>query len=362
MAGSSTGQAFRVTTFGESHGPAIGVVADGCPPRIPFDEKALARDMARRRPGSSKAVTQRKEDDVPEVVSGVFEGMTTGTPVMMLIRNRDAKPKDYDEIKDRFRPGHADYSYWMKYGIRDHRGSGRASARETAARVAAGAVAKMVLRELAGAEVRGCVVRVGELSFEPGEWDAADGNPYFLPEPGRVGELEDYVAALRKDGDSCGSVVHVECAGLPAGLGEPVFDRLDAEIAKALMSINGVKGVEIGDGMSVATQRGTEHGDEMTALGEFSSNRAGGILGGISTGQPIVARMALKPTSSITTPRKSVDKEGNPVEVVTKGRHDPCIGLRATPIAEAMLAIVLADHLLRHRGQVGGEPGRQPAP
>ena len=353
MAGNSIGQLFRVTTFGESHGPAIGVVVDGCPPRITLDEDALLRDMARRRPGRSQAVTQRKEDDLPEIVSGTFEGQTTGTPIMMLIRNKDAKPRDYEAIKDKFRPGHADYSYWKKYGIRDHRGSGRASARETAARVAAGAIAKMALKELAGATVRGCMARVGDLEFEPGNWDAVDENPYFLPDPERVGELEDYVANLRSSGDSCGSVVHVECVGVPAGLGEPVFDRLDADIAKALMSVNGVKGVEIGDGMAVSTQKGTEHGDEMTALGEFASNHAGGILGGISTGQPIVARMALKPTSSITTPKRSVDKEGNPTEIVTKGRHDPCIGLRATPIAEAMLALVLADHLLRHRGQVG---------
>ena len=354
MSGNSFGQAFKVTTFGESHGPAIGVVIDGCPPRINFDEKALMRDMARRRPGSSKSVSQRKEDDAPDVISGVFEGKSTGTPLMMLIRNKDSKPKDYEEIKDKFRPGHADYSYWKKYGIRDHRGSGRASARETAARVAAGAVAKMVLKKLTGAIVRGCMSRVGELEFRPGNWAAVDKNPYFLPEPKRVAELEDYIARLRKDGNSCGSVIHVECEGCPAGLGEPVFDRLDADIAKALMSINGVKGVEIGDGMAVATQTGIEHGDEMVALGKFKSNHSGGILGGISTGQAIIAKMALKPTSSITTPKTSVDKKNKKVKVVTKGRHDPCIGLRATPIAEAMLALVLVDHLLRHRGQVGG--------
>ena len=353
MAGNTIGQALRVTTYGESHGPAIGVVIDGCPPQLEFDEAALLVDMQRRRPGSSKSVTQRKEDDRPEIISGVYEGHTTGTPINMLIRNTDTKPKDYDAIKDLFRPGHADYTYWKKYGIRDHRGSGRASARETAARVAAGAIAKMILKQSCGASVRSCLVQVGELKFDDRDWDAAASNPYFCPEPNALVQLENYVAQLRKEGDSCGAVILIEGHGVPVGLGEPVFDRLDADLAKALMSINAVKAVEIGDGMAVAGQRGTEHGDEMTGLGEFASNHAGGILGGISTGQPIVARMALKPTSSITTPRRSVDKQGQPVKVVTTGRHDPCVGLRAPPIAEAMMALVLADHLLRHRGQVG---------
>lgn len=354
MAGSSFGELFRITTFGESHGPAIGVVIDGCPPGIAYDEKFVNAELARRRPGSSKVVTQRKEDDVPELVAGVFEGRTSGTPIMLLIRNKDAKSRDYEAIRDKFRPGHADYSYFRKYGLRDHRGSGRASARETAARVAAGAVAKLVLAELAQVTFASCVVRVGELEFALGDnWQAQADNPYFLPEPGRAGELEDYVAGLRRDGDSCGSVVYVEATNVPAGLGEPVFDRLDADVAKALMSINAVKGVEVGAGFAAASQRGSEHGDEMVALGEFSSNNAGGVLGGISTGQPLVARLALKPTSSITSPKRSVDLKGEPVEIATKGRHDPCVGLRAPPIAEAMLALVICDHLLRQRGQVG---------
>ncbi len=353
MTGNSFGQAFCITTFGESHGRAIGVVIDGCPPRIKFDEKLLLRDMARRRPGSSAAVTQRKESDYPEVLSGVFEGQTTGTPIMMLIANQDAKSKDYATIKDVFRPGHADYTYWRKYKIRDHRGSGRASARETAARVAAGAVAKMVLHELTGASVRGCLLSVGELSFTTCDWKQVEANPYFCPDPAGVISLEKHIAQLRKRGDSCGALLLVEANGVPAGLGEPVFDRLDADIAKAMMSINAVKAVEIGAGIQAATQLGTEHCDEMTGPDQFSSNNAGGILGGISTGQPIVARVAFKPTSSITTGQRSVDKQGEPVTVKTTGRHDPCVGLRATPISEAMLAIVLADHLLRHRGQIG---------
>ncbi|MBF2734807.1 MAG: chorismate synthase [Betaproteobacteria bacterium AqS2] len=353
MAGNSFGQLFRITTFGESHGPALGVVIDGCPPGIVLDEELIRRDLRRRRPGASQAVSQRKETDDAEILAGTFEGRTTGTPLMMLIRNNDAKPGDYAEIKDRFRPGHADYSYWKKYGIRDHRGSGRASARETAARVAAGAVARMVLREIAGAEVFGCVASIGELAFALDDVAAAGDDPYFCPQAGQRDAIEAHIAALRKDGDSCGAVVHVEARGVPAGLGEPVFDRLDADIAKALMSINAVKAVEVGAGTAAAAARGSAHGDEMTGLGEFRSNNAGGVLGGISTGQDVVARMTLKPTSSITTPKDSVDVEGKPVKVATKGRHDPCVGLRAPPIAEAMLALTLADHLLRHRGQTG---------
>lgn len=353
MAGNSFGQLLRITTFGESHGPALGVVVDGCPPGLQLDEELLRRDLQRRRPGADPAVSQRQETDEAEILSGVFEGKTTGTPLMLLIRNRDAKPGDYAAIKDKFRPGHADYTYWKKYGLRDHRGSGRASARETAARVAGGAIAKLILRELAGTSIRSCITRIGEMEFELDDLDNAEQHGYFCPEPGRRQDIEDYIAALRKDGNSCGAVVHVEARGVPAGLGEPVFDRLDADIAKALMSINAVKAVEIGAGLGAATQRGTEHSDEMTAVGEFRSNNAGGVLGGISTGQDIIARMALKPTSSITTPRDSVNLKGEPVKVATKGRHDPCVGLRAPPIAEAMLALVLADHLLRQRGQTG---------
>ena len=353
MAGNTFGQAFRITTFGESHGPAIGVVIDGCPPQINFDHNLLLSDMAKRRPGSSQAVTQRKESDRPEVISGIFEGQTTGAPIMLLIANEDAKSKDYAALKEVFRPGHADYTYWRKYGIRDHRGSGRASARETAARVAAGAVAKMILKELTGTTVRGCLLKVGEITWVARDWEAISTNPYFCPDPDAVSQIEAYIAKLRKLGNSCGALLLVEAHQVPPGLGEPVFDRLDADLAKALMSINAVKAVEIGAGVRAADQLGTEHSDEMTGMGQFSSNNAGGILGGISTGQPITAQVTFKPTSSITTGRRSVDIKGNQVTVKTTGRHDPCVGLRATPIAEAMLAIVLADHLLRHRGQIG---------
>lgn len=353
MAGSSIGEALRVTTFGESHGPAIGVIIDGCPAQLKFDDKLLVTDLQRRRPGRTKAVTQRKEEDVPEVLSGIFEGLTTGAPITIVIANQDARSKDYSKLRDVFRPGHADYTYLKKYGLRDHRGSGRASARETAARVAAGAVAKMVLSQLAKVRIRGCLRACGTLQFAKSNWAEANRNPYFCPDPAGPALIEKHIAKLRKAGDSCGALLEVEALNVPAGLGEPVFDRLDADIAKGLMSINAVKAVEIGDGLDVVEQAGSEHGDEMTGLGKFSSNHAGGILGGISTGQTVRARLALKPTSSITTPRNSVNKRGKPVKVATTGRHDPCVGLRATPIAEAMLAIVLADHLLRQRGQAG---------
>lgn len=353
MAGSSIGSAFTVTTFGESHGPAIGVIIDGCPAGIKFDTKLVTTELQRRRPGQTKAVTQRKEADIPEVLAGVFENTTTGTPIMILIKNQDARSKDYAKLKEVFRPGHADYTYLKKYGIRDHRGSGRASARETAARVAAGAVAKMVLTALAKIKVRGCLRACGELRFQKTNWAVASKNPYACPDPAGVARIEAHIAQLRKAGDSCGALLEVEATNVPAGLGEPVFDRLDADIAKALMSINAVKAVEIGDGLAVVEQTGSYHGDAMTGLGKFATNHAGGIVGGISTGQTVRARLALKPTSSITTPRDSVTVRGKQIKVATTGRHDPCVGLRATPIAEAMLAITLADHLLRQRGQNG---------
>ena len=351
MAGSSSGQLFSITTFGESHGVAIGVIIDGTPAQIKFDHDLLVNDLARRRPGNNKAVTQRKEADTPEVLSGVFEGKTTGSPIAILIRNQDARSKDYDKLKDVFRPGHADYTYLKKYGIRDHRGSGRASARETAARVAAGAVAKMILHSIAKTKIRGCLRACGTLRFDKTNWKVAQTDAYACPEPNGYKKIEKHIEQLRKQKNSCGALIEVQATNVPAGLGEPVFDKLDAEIAKALMSINAVKAVEIGAGMQVVEQLGTEHGDEMTSLGKFSSNNAGGILGGISTGQDIIARIALKPTSSIATPKNTVNKQGKKVSVATTGRHDPCVGLRATPIAEAMLAIVLADHLLRQRGQ-----------
>ena len=351
MAGNTFGKLFTITTFGESHGPAIGVVIDGCPPRIKINLKFIQAEMAKRRPGKSKAVSQRKEADEPVILSGVFEGRTTGTPIMMLIKNLDAKSKDYESIKNKFRPGHADFTYLAKYGIRDYRGSGRASARETAARVAAGAIAKLVLAELTNIKIYSCIKQIGEMKFSTKNIDKEIKNSYFCLEEDKVKDIEKYITQLRKDGDSCGAIVRVEAHNMKAGLGEPVFDRLDADIAKALMSINAVKAVEIGAGKNAVTQKGTKHGDEMIALGKFASNNAGGILGGISTGQNIVADMTLKPTSSISTPKNTVDIEGKQTEIQTTGRHDPCVGLRAPAIAEAMLAIVLLDHYLRHKGQ-----------
>ena len=353
MAGNSFGRALVATTFGESHGPAIGVVVDGCPPGLDFDLKFVENELARRRPGASKAVTQRKEDDHPKLLSGVFEDRTTGAPIAIEIANNDARSKDYDAIKDVFRPGHADYTYWQKYGLRDHRGSGRASARETACRVAAGAIAKMILKNLCQATVRACLAQMADIKLAISDWEQVNRNPYFAADAGSIAELEQKIEDLRSDRDSCGAMVHVEALAVPPGLGEPVFDRLDADLAKALMSINAAKSVEVGAGAESVTQRGSEHGDEMNALGEFASNNAGGILGGISTGQTITAKVAFKPTSSIARPRRSVDTDGRPAEVVTKGRHDPCVGLRAVPVVEAMTALVLADHLLRHRGQTG---------
>ena len=350
MPGNTFGKLFSVTSFGESHGPGIGCVVDGCPPGLALSEADLQKDLERRRPGKTRHTTQRRETDEVRILSGVFDGHTTGTPIGLLIENVDQKPKDYSKIKDLFRPAHADYTYQQKYGIRDYRGGGRSSARETATRVAAGAIAKKYLRERAGIEVRGFLAQLGPIRPGRFDWDAVEQNAFFFPDASRVAELEAFMDALRKEGDSIGALVTVTATGVPPGLGEPVFDRLDAEIAHALMSINAVKGVEIGSGFASVEQKGTEHRDEITPQG-FLSNNAGGILGGISSGQDIVARLALKPTSSLRLPGRSVDATGAPVEVVTTGRHDPCVGIRATPIAEAMLALVLMDHLLRHRAQ-----------
>jgi chorismate synthase len=350
MPGSSIGEMFKVTTFGESHGPALGCVIDGCPPGLDLNESDIQVDLDRRKPGTSKFATQRKEGDKVRILSGVFEGVTTGTSIGLVIENEDQRSRDYSEIKEKFRPAHADFSYQQKYGFRDYRGGGRASARETAMRVAAGAIAKKYLQERQGIVVRGYLAQMGDITSEMIDWDEVGNNPFFCPDVSKVTEMEALIDQLRRDGDSIGAKITVVASGMIPGLGEPVFDKLDAEIAGSLMSINAVKGVEIGGGFSVVTERGTEHRDEMTSNG-FLSNHAGGILGGISTGQDIVASIALKPTSSITTASRTVDKEGHETEIITKGRHDPCVGVRATPIAEAMLAIVLMDHLLRHRGQ-----------
>ncbi|MCG7599166.1 chorismate synthase [Halomonas sp. McH1-25] len=349
MSGNTFGKLFTVTTFGESHGPALGAIVDGCPPGLPLTEADLQRDLDRRRPGTSRHTTQRREPDEVRILSGVFEGVTTGTPIGLLIENTDQRSKDYSNIKDRFRPAHADYTYHHKYGLRDYRGGGRSSARETAMRVAAGAIAKKYLA-MQGIQVRGYMSQLGPIAIEFKSWDGVDDNPFFCPDPDRLAELETYMDQLRRDQDSVGAKITVVAEGVPVGLGEPVFDRLDAELAHGLMSINAVKGVEIGDGFASVAQRGSEHRDEMTPEG-FVSNHAGGVLGGISSGQPLIAHLALKPTSSITQPGRSIDVDGNPVEVITKGRHDPCVGIRATPIAEAMMALTLMDHLLRHRAQ-----------
>ncbi len=350
MSGNTIGKLFSVTTFGESHGPALGCIVDGCPPGLPLGEEDLQRDVDRRRTGTSQFVSQRREGDVVRILSGVFEGRTTGTPIGVLIENTDARSRDYEKIKDRFRPGHADYTYQQKYGFRDHRGGGRSSARETVMRVAAGAIARKYLAERLGVRISGYVSQVGALQLDPVQPEAAYQNPFFCPDPARLPELEQLLWDLRSAGDSVGARVTVLASGVPPGLGEPVFDRLDADIAHAMMGINAVKAVEIGDGMAVVAQRGSEHRDELTPRG-FRSNHAGGILGGISSGQPLRVHLAFKPTSSIQVPGRTIDVAGNAVDVVTTGRHDPCVGLRATPIAEAMLAIVLMDHYLRHRAQ-----------
>lgn len=350
MSGNSFGKLFTVTGFGESHGPAIGCIVDGCPPGLALTEADLQHDLDRRKPGKSRHTTQRREADEVRILSGVFEGRTTGSPIGLIIHNTDQRSKDYSKIMDRFRPGHADYTYQQKYGIRDYRGGGRSSARETAMRVAAGAVAKKYMRETLGIEVRGYLSQLGPIELELKDWSAVEDNPFFCPDPARVGELEDYMDALRKQGDSIGARINIVASGVPPGLGEPIFDRLDADIGHAMLSINAVKGVEIGAGFDSVGQKGTEHRDEITPRG-FLSNHAGGVLGGISSGQDILVSIALKPTSSIRLPGRTVDIHGAAVEVVTTGRHDPCVGLRATPIAEAMLAMVLMDHWLRHRAQ-----------
>lgn len=353
MAGNTWGQLFTLTTFGESHGPAIGGVVDGCPPGIEIDEALLQIDLDRRKPGTSRYVTQRREADSVRILSGVFEGRTTGTPIGLLIENTDQRSRDYSKIKDVFRPNHADYAYLQKYGIRDYRGGGRSSARETAVRVAAGAIARKVLADRFGVAIRGYLAQMGPIELACVEPAAAYENPFFCADPARLEELEVYINALRKDGDSIGARINVVATGVPPGWGEPVFDRLDADIAKALMSINAVKGVEIGDGFAVVNSRGSEHRDELTPDG-FASNHSGGIQGGISSGQTIRASLALKPTSSIIIPGRTIDTDGQATEMRTTGRHDPCVGLRATPIAEAMLALTLLDHALRQRGQNGG--------
>jgi chorismate synthase len=362
MSHNSFGHLFRVTTFGESHGPALGCVVDGCPPLIPLEAAEIQAELDRRRPGQSRFTTQRREPDEVRILSGVFADdrtdgqVTTGTPIALLIENVDQRSKDYAEIRDRFRPGHADFTYEAKYGVRDYRGGGRSSARETAARVAAGAIARKVIP---GVTIRGALVQMGPHAIERArfDWDEVSRNPFFCPDPEAAAFYEGYLDGLRKEGSSIGAVIEVVAEGVPAGWGAPVYGKLDAELAGALMSINAVKGVEIGAGFAAAALRGEENADEMRTSNEgppgFLSNQAGGVLGGISTGQPIVCRFAVKPTSSILTPRASVDRSGQPVEVVTKGRHDPCVGIRAVPVGEAMVACVLADHYLRHRAQVG---------
>lgn len=353
MSGNTFGKLFTVTTFGESHGLALGCIVDGCPPGVTLSEQDIQLELDRRKPGQSRYTTQRREADVVKILSGVFEGKTTGTPIGMVIENTDQRSKDYSNIKDQFRPAHADYTYMHKYGVRDYRGGGRSSARETAMRVAAGAVAKQFLSQVLGVKVRGYLSQLGPIGIDSVDWDQVSQNPFFCPDASKVPEMEAYMQALNKEGNSVGAKITVVAEGVPPGLGEPIFDRLDADLAHGLMSINAVKGVEIGAGFAAVAQKGTEHRDELTPTG-FLSNHAGGILGGISSGQDIVAHLALKPTSSLHLPGRSIDVHGQPVEVVTKGRHDPCVGIRATPIAEAMMAIVLMDHFLRQRGQNGG--------
>jgi len=356
VAGNSFGAVFRFTTWGESHGPAIGCVVDGSPPRLELAEADIQHWLDRRRPGQSRFATQRRESDRVRILSGVFEGRTTGTPIAMMIENEDARSKDYEAIKDSFRPGHADYTYWQKYGIRDYRGGGRASARETASRVAAGAIARKILGEAVA--IRGALVQIGPHPIDRARWDwsAVEDNPFWSPDRQAVQTWSGFLDEVRKRGSSAGAVIEIVASGVPAGLGDPIYDKLDADLAKAMMSINAVKGVEIGAGFASAELSGEDNADEMRMAGgkvEFLSNHAGGILGGISTGQDIVVRFAVKPTSSILTPRRSVDRHGGEVEVSTKGRHDPCVGIRAVPVGEAMMAIVLADHLLRQRAQCG---------
>lgn len=352
MAGNSIGQFFRVTTFGESHGVALGCVVDGVPPGIPLTEADIQQDLDRRRPGTSRYTTQRREADQVHILSGVFDGVTTGTSIGLTIINTDQRPQDYGEIKDLFRPGHADYTYAQKYGVRDYRGGGRSSARETAMRVAAGSIAKKYLQQKFGVTVRAYLAKMGDISCELKDWTLVQQNAFFCPDISQLERMDTLLRELKKTGDSIGAKITVIAENVPPGLGEPVFDRLDADLAHALMSINAVKGVEIGDGFGVVNKRGSENRDEITPQG-FQSNHAGGILGGISSGQPVIAHLALKPTSSITVPGRTINRQGEAVEIVTRGRHDPCVGIRAVPIAEAMMAIVLMDHLLRQRGQCG---------
>ena len=352
MSSNSFGKLFTVTTFGESHGPAIGCVIDGCPPGLPISEEEFREDLDRRATGKSRHTSQRREADEVEILSGTYEGRTTGTPIALLIRNTDQRSKDYGDIAQTFRPGHADYTYWQKYGIRDPRGGGRSSARETTMRVAAAVIAKKWLTQRYGVRVRGHLAQLGELVPQGFDWAAVEQSPFFWPDAAQLPELERYMDALRKSGDSVGARVNVVAEGVPPGWGEPIYGKLDGDLATALMSINAVKGVEIGDGFAAVTQRGSQHRDQVHPEG-FASNHAGGILGGISTGQLVTASIALKPTSSILIPGDSVNLAGEPVAVVTKGRHDPCVGIRATPIAEAMMALVLMDHALRHRAQCG---------
>lgn len=352
MSGNTLGTLFAVTNFGESHGPAIGCVIDGCPPGLALSESDIQPDLDRRRPGTSKFVTQRKEPDQVEILSGVYQGQTTGTPICLLIRNTDQRSKDYGDIAQSFRPGHADYTYWRKYGVRDPRGGGRSSARLTAPTVAAGAVAKKWLREKFGTTFRGCMTQVGELAIGFEDWAHVDDNPFFAP-VADVSAIEEYMNVLRKSGDSCGARLRVTAQHVSVGLGEPLYDRLDADIAKAMMGLNAVKGVEIGDGFASAAHKGSMHGDSLLPGGGFATNHDGGVLGGISTGQDLEVALAIKPTSSILIPRDSIDTAGDPVEVITKGRHDPCVGIRATPIAEALLALVVMEHALRQRAQCG---------
>lgn len=350
MSGNTFGKLFAVTSFGESHGPAIGCVVDGCPPGLEISEADIQADLDRRRPGKTRHTTQRREPDQVKILSGVFEGRTTGAPIALLIENVDQRSKDYSEIKDSFRPGHADYTYVQKYGFRDYRGGGRSSARETAVRVAAGAIARKYLRERCNIFIRGCMTQLGPIRAEGWDWNAVEDNPFFFPDPAKVPELEKFMDRLREEGDSIGARVTAVAHGVPPGWGEPVYERMDSDLAAAMMSINAVKGVEIGAGFASVEQRGSQHRDEMTPQG-FLSNNAGGILGGITTGQDVIVHLALKPTSSIRIPGKTIDRYGRATEISTKGRHDPCVGIRAVPIAEAMLALVLIDHMLRHRAQ-----------
>ena len=350
MSGNTYGKLFTVTSFGESHGPAIGCIVDGCPPGMELSEEDIQGDLDRRKPGTSRHTTQRRELDQVQILSGVFEGKTTGTPIAMMIQNTDQRSKDYSDIMDRFRPGHADYTYYKKYGFRDYRGGGRSSARETAMRVAAGGVAKKYLQERYGIEIRGYLSQLGPIKAETVDWNEIENNPFFCPDVSKVSEMEDYMDALRKEGNSVGAKITTIATGMPAGIGEPIFDRLDAEIAHSMMSINAAKGVEIGAGFESVTQKGTVHRDEITPEG-FIGNNAGGVLGGISSGQDIIVHTAFKATSSLRLPGKTVNLKGEPVEVITKGRHDPCVGIRATPICEAQLAMTLMDQILHHRAQ-----------